>query len=171
MIAPAVRRITMKNFREYYKDCFEAERPKFIRVMKAVPADQAGYRPHPRSTCAGDLVWLLASELSDACELVERGEVSYVARPAPPVPESVAAYERNAESLEKRLATLDDARWDKKARFLVDGNVAWETSLGDMLFGFLFDAIHHRGQLSSYLRPMGAKVPSIYGPSADDPGM
>ena len=40
-----------------------------------------------------------------------------------------------------------------------------------MLFGFLFDAIHHRGQLSSYLRPMGAKVPSIYGPSADDPGM
>ena len=40
-----------------------------------------------------------------------------------------------------------------------------------MLFGFLFDAIHHRGQLSSYLRPMGAKVPSIYGPSADDPGV
>ena len=41
----------------------------------------------------------------------------------------------------------------------------------EMLWGFLFDAIHHRGQLSSYLRPMGAKVPSIYGPSADDPGM
>ena len=46
-----------------------------------------------------------------------------------------------------------------------------ETSLGDMLWGFLFDGIHHRGQLSTYLRPMGAKVPSIYGPSADDPGM
>jgi uncharacterized damage-inducible protein DinB len=53
----------------------------------------------------------------------------------------------------------------------VDGKVAWETSLGDMLWGFLFDGIHHRGQLSTYLRPMGAKVPSIYGPSADDPGM
>jgi len=49
---------------------------------------------------------------------------------------------------------MDDAKWDSKARFLVDGKVAWETSLGDMLFGFLFDAIHHRGQLSSYLRPM-----------------
>jgi uncharacterized damage-inducible protein DinB len=56
---------------------------------------------------------------------------------------------------------VDDATWDSKARFLVDGRVAWETSLGDLLFGFLFDAIHHRGQLSSYLRPMGA----------DDPGM
>jgi uncharacterized damage-inducible protein DinB len=50
------------------------------------------------------------------------------------------------------------------------GWLAWETSLGDMLFGFMFDAIHHRGQLSSYLRPIGAKVPSIDGPSADDPG-
>ena len=39
----------------------------------------------------------------------------------------------------------------------MDGNVIWEAPLGDMLFGFLFDAIHHRGQLSSYLRPMGAK--------------
>ena len=160
----------MKNVREYYQECFKSEKPTFIRVMKAVPVDQGGYRPHPRSTSAGDLVWLLASELHDACELVDRGEVSYVARPAPAVAESVAAFERNAEELEKRVATLDDARWDGKARFLVDGSVAWETSLGGMLFGFLFDAIHHRGQLSSYLRPMGAKVPSIYGPSADDPG-
>jgi uncharacterized damage-inducible protein DinB len=161
----------VKNFREYYKECFEAEKPKFVRVMKAVPADQAGYRPHPRSTSAGDLVWLLASELHDACELLDHGEVSYVARPAPTVRESIAAYERNAAALETRVAKADDTTWDRKARFLVDGKVAWETSLGDMLFGFLFDAIHHRGQLSSYLRPMGAKVPSIYGPSADDPGM
>jgi uncharacterized damage-inducible protein DinB len=161
----------VKNLREYYRECFEAEKPKFVRVMKAVPADQSGYRPHPRSTSAGDLVWLLACELLDACELVERGEVSSVARPAPTVPESIGVYEKNAAELEARIARVDDARWDGKARFLVNGKVAWETSLGDMLFGFLFDSIHHRGQLSSYLRPMGAKVPSIYGPSADDPGM
>ena len=163
--------VIVKNFRQYYQECLGAETPKFIRVMNAVPAEQAGYRPHPRSTAAGDIVWLLASELHDACELVDRGEVSYIARPAPTVPESIAAYERNAEALQKRVATLDDAGWDRKVRFLVNGQVAWEASLGDMLFGFLFDAIHHRGQLSSYLRPMGAKVPSIYGPSADDPGM
>ncbi len=161
----------MKKVREYYKECFEAEKPKFVRVLKAVPTGQAGYRPHPRSTSAGDLVWLLASELHDACELVDRGEVSFVPRPAPTIPESIAAYEKNAADLETRMAKVDDAKWESKARFLVDGKVAWEAPLGDMLFGFLFDAIHHRGQLSSYLRPMGAKVPSIYGPSADDPGM
>jgi uncharacterized damage-inducible protein DinB len=161
----------VKNFREYYKECFEAEKPKFIRVIKAVPPNEAEYRPHPRSTSAAGLVWLLASELRDACDLVEHGEANFVPRPAPAVTESVAAYERNADDLEKSLATVDDAKWDKKARLLVDGKVVWESSLGDMLFGFLFDAIHHRGQLSTYLRPMGAKVPSIYGPSADDPGM
>jgi hypothetical protein len=36
-------------------------------------------------------------------------------------------------------------------------------------WGFLFDIVHHRGQISTYLRPMGAKVPQIYGPSADEP--
>jgi len=170
-MAPDNRRRIVKNAREYFLDCFQSEKPRFIRVLNAVPADQGGYRPHERSTCAGDLVWLLATELRDACELVDRGEASFVFRPAPGVSEAVKAYAQNAEDFEKRLATLDDKTWDRNARFLADGKVVWETTLGDMLFGFLLDAIHHRGQLSTYLRPMGAKVPSIYGPSADDPGM
>jgi uncharacterized damage-inducible protein DinB len=158
--------------REYYVERFKAEKPTFVRVLRAVPPGEAAYRPHPRSSSAGGLVWLLAGELGDACSLVDRREVNYVQTPEPgTLAESLAAYEKNAGELEKRLATLDDAAWGEKARFLVGGNVAWETTLGDMLWGFLFDAIHHRGQLSSYLRPMGAKVPSIYGPSADDPGM
>jgi len=160
----------VKNMLEYYKQCFAAEKPAFIKVMKAVPSDKAAYRPHERSTSAGDLVWLLASELDDACQLIDRGEVNYVPKPAPGVAESIAAYEKHAAALEARLATMDDAKWDSKAQLKMDGKVGWETTLGDMLFGFLFDAVHHRGQLSSYLRPMGSKVPSIYGPSADDPG-
>jgi len=38
----------------------------------------------------------------------------------------------------------------------------------DNAWGFLLDAIHHRGQLSTYLRPMGSTVPAIYGPSGDE---
>jgi len=161
----------VRSFREYYGQCFEAEKPKFVRVLKALPPDQGGYRPHPRSSSAAEIAWLLASELRDACDLVDHGEVSFVVHQAPALSESVAAYERNAAELDKRLQTVDDAKWDSKARLLMDGKVMWETTLGDMLFGFLFDAVHHRGQLSTYLRPMGAKVPSIYGPSADDPGV
>jgi uncharacterized damage-inducible protein DinB len=159
------------NTREYFSQCFKAEKDKFTRVLKAVPADKSSYKPHERSTSAGDLVWLIASEWDDAREIIDNGKVHYAVRPAPArVSDAVAAFEKNAEAIEKRLAKVDDAAWEKKAQFLMDGNVAWEAPLGDMLFGFLFDAIHHRGQLSTYLRPMGAKVPSIYGPSADDPG-
>ena len=159
------------NTREYFGQCFKAEKDKFLRVLKAVPADKTTYKPHERSTCAGDLVWLIASEWGDAGEIIDKGKIDYVIRPAPAkVADSVAAFEKNADAIEKRLSKIDDSAWEKKAQFLMDGNLAWEAPLGDMLFGFLFDAIHHRGQLSSYLRPMGAKVPSIYGPSADDPG-
>ena len=161
----------MKSVREYYAQCFAAEAPTFIKVMKAVPPDQAEYKPHPRSTSAGDLVWLLAAEIHDACELIDSGEVSFVQRPAPGVEQSIAEYEKNVAALKARLAKVDDAKWESRAALKMDGKVMWEAPLGDMLFGFLFDAVHHRGQLSSYLRPMGAKVPSIYGPSADDPGM
>ena len=58
------------------------------------------------------------------------------------------------------------------ALFLYQGQVVMEKpTVVEFLWDFMFDAIHHRGQLSAYLRPMGGKVPSIYGPSADDTGM
>jgi uncharacterized damage-inducible protein DinB len=53
---------------------------------------------------------------------------------------------------------------------LADGHVIWESTRGGMAWGMLFDLIHHRGQLSVYIRPMGGKVPSIYGPSGDEQG-
>jgi uncharacterized damage-inducible protein DinB len=158
------------NTRDYFVQCFKSEVPKFVRVLKAVPEAGAGYRPHPRSMSAADLAWLLAGELKDACDIIDKGEVNFTQRPAPALSDSVKAYEKNAAAVKRRLAKVKDAAWKKKARFLVDGKVAWEAPLGDMLWGFLFDGIHHRGQLSTYLRPMGAKVPSIYGPSGDDPG-
>ena len=98
------------NSREHLVKCFKDERPKFLRVLRAVPPDQLAYRPHPRSTCTGDLVWLLASELGDACEIADHGEVNFVQTPAPKtLEESIAAYERNSSELEKRLSRLDDA--------------------------------------------------------------
>jgi uncharacterized damage-inducible protein DinB len=161
----------MKSVREYYGQRIKAEKPAFVNVMKAVPPGQGDYKPHPRSTSSGDLLWLLATEIHDACTLIDHGEVNYVYKPSPGVSASVAAYEKHVAELEAKLPSLDDQKWESKARLMADGKVAWETTLGEMLFGFLFDAIHHRGQLSSYLRPMGAKVPSIYGPSGDDSGV
>lgn len=160
----------MQTVREYYVQCLKSELPAFTRVLQAVPPDKADYKPHERSMSASDLVALLATEARDACTLIENGETSFVAAPAPPVPEAVQAYATASADLVALAEAMTDAAWGKEARYLFDGKVAWQASLGDMLFGLLHDGIHHRGQLSTYLRPMGAKVPSIYGPSADDPG-
>ena len=61
---------------------------------------------------------------------------------------------------------MDEAGWNKTGQFIVGGHVVMEQPVGNFLWMFLLDAIHHRGQLSTYIRPMGGKVPSIYGPSA-----
>ena len=103
------------NTREHLVACLKAEQPKFVRVLRAVPPDQLAYRPHPRSTSAGDLVWLLASELRDACEIADHSELNFVQTPAPKtLEESIAAYERNAGELEKWLTRLDDAAWARR---------------------------------------------------------
>ena len=149
----------------------KAEQPAFVRVLKAVPDGRLDYRPDPRSRTAGELAWLLAMEEAALVTLLDTGTIEWKeGKPPVSVAEIVAAFERDAAAVDERLARLDEAGWEKKARFLLAGAPPWEDAIGEFVWGFLFDAIHHRGQLSTYLRPMGGKVPQIYGPSADDPG-
>jgi uncharacterized damage-inducible protein DinB len=149
----------------------QAELPAFLRVLKAIPAGKPDYRPDPKSRTAGELAALLAASEAALLSLLETGVAEWkdpVA--AKRVEESVAAFERDVVAVNKRLEGLDDAGWQRKGRLQVAGGGAWEDTIREMVWGFLFDAVHHRGQLSTYLRPMGGRVPSIYGPSADDAG-
>jgi uncharacterized damage-inducible protein DinB len=149
----------------------KAELPAFVRVLKALPAGKLDYKPEPRSRTAGELAWLLATEEAALVSLLDSGSVQWKeSKPPASVDEIVAAFERSATAVDERLGKLDDAGWGKKVRFLMDGAPAWEDTVEQFLWGFLFDEVHHRGQLTTYLRPMGGKVPSIYGPSADDSG-
>jgi uncharacterized damage-inducible protein DinB len=65
---------------------------------------------------------------------------------------------------------MDESGWQSKVQLLIEGTPYREGRVGEFLWYLFFDAIHHRGQLSTYIRPMGGEVPSIYGPSGDDPG-
>lgn len=158
---------------EFFIKRWTSEYPAFVKVMKALPADKLDYRPHPRSRSAAELVWLLTLEEAMGSGLIDTGQIDWK-EPQPPPPagldEIVAAFERHHADLAKRLSSLDNAGWDRKAKFLVNGQAVMEETIGEFLWISLLDAIHHRGQLSVYIRPMGGKVPSIYGPSADDMG-
>ncbi len=148
-----------------------AERPAFIRVLKAIPGSRLDYRPDPKARTAVELAWLLTVEERALLSLLDTGMVEWKETPPPKsLDVIVAAFEKSSDEVNARLEKLDESEWDKKVRLLMSGGGSWEDALSQMVWGFLFDAIHHRGQLSTYLRPMGGKVPSIYGPSADDSG-
>ena len=156
---------------EFFVQRWEDEQPRFARVLRAVPTDRLDYRPHERSTNAAALAWQLAQEQKDLCDLLDTGEVHFEPKPAPATTdEIVAAWESATNELRSRLQKLDSATAERPAKFFVGKDEVWTTNIGDMLWGFLFDMVHHRGQLSTYIRPMGGKVPAIYGGSADDPG-
>ena len=149
----------------------KAEFPAFVRVLKALPQSRLDYRPDPKARTAAELAWVMAAEEAALLSILDTGAVEWKEQKPPgSVDEIVSAYERNAKAVTERLERLDGSGWEKKGKFLMGEAPAWETTVDGFVWGFLFDAIHHRGQLSTYLRPMGGKVPSIYGPSADDSG-
>jgi uncharacterized damage-inducible protein DinB len=159
------------NTRDFFVRRWRAEGPVVLKVLKALPEDQGDYRPHPRSRSASELAWLFANEAQACRGLIENGKVEWEdGTPPARLQQSADLYAESHAAVVSGLAGLDDAAWERPAQFLMGGQVAWEEPLGDMLWSMLFDAIHHRGQLSTYIRPMGGKVPSIYGPSGDDPG-
>ncbi len=157
--------------REFWVKRWEAELPAFGKVLRAVPEGKLTYRPHERSTSAGALAWQLADEQRQLCELLQTGEVHFEPAEHPSKPSDIVkAWDKATDELRCRLKAADDAKWAGPAKFFMAGQPPWTTTVEDMFWGYLFDMVHHRGQLSAYLRPMGGKVPSIYGPSADDSG-
>ena len=158
---------TPKFFASRWKD----EMPRFARVLRALPGDQLDYKPHDKCTPAGNLAWQIAVEAGNLSELLDSGVVNFVVPACPSSNEEIAStFERNAKAVEAKLANIDDAKWSGPAKFNMGGQTVWETTVEDMFWGYIFDMVHHRGQLAAYIRPMGGKVPSIYGPSADDSG-
>ena len=157
--------------REFFIQRHGIESGAFDRVICALPHDQFDYRPHERSQSARELVWTLALESQACSDMIDKGRVDWHSQPPSGTPaEIVSRFQQNYAALSERAGALDEEAWQRKVQFLVGGTMMMEPPLGQFLWYLFFDAIHHRGQLSTYIRPMGGKVPSIYGPSGDDPG-
>jgi uncharacterized damage-inducible protein DinB len=157
--------------REFFAERLTAEIPGFTKMIRALPTDQLGYKPHDRNTPAGQLAWQIATEMGSLQELFRSGDINYEQAETPQSLDAIAdSFERNAKQTLEDAKSASEERWNGPGRFLWGGNVVWSATVSEIAWGFLFDMIHHRGQLSAYCRPMGGKVPAIYGPSADDNG-
>ncbi len=157
------------NDREFLAKRWKIEKPMFAKVLRALPENALEYRPHEHSNSAARIAWILPEEVGSLAEIVEKGESNWESRPHPKSFTEIAdAFDRNADRLTEALSRTDDAKWESEGKFLAGGKVVFTGAIRDHCWWVLFDLIHHRGQLSTYIRPMGGKVPAVYGPSADD---
>jgi uncharacterized damage-inducible protein DinB len=133
-------------------------------VLARIPEGSA-YRPDPKSRTAREIAWQIVCEERMIIEALESGKAEWAPPPMPAtMKEVLAAYEQQSAGMAGRWKELPAERWDGTLEFF--GN---QRPASPMAWSFLFDIVHHRGQITTYLRPMGSTVPQIYGPSGDEP--
>lgn len=158
--------------RQQFLDSYAREHATTLKVLRALPHGQSGFRPHERSQSAGDLVYTMIVEQELAKRALMGGPIfgggSMPTRPAD-YNEGIAQFDKGyAAQVEMIKKTADDDLRNIVQFPIAPGQMGdWRAI--DFVWYMLMDQIHHRGQFSVYLRMAGGKVPSIYGPSADEP--
>ena len=138
-----------------------------LRVLKAFPESKVILKPAEKSRTAGELAMTLAVEERVLKTLLQTGATDLnLLRPEVPsaMADIIAAWQQAVAANDAVLAALSPREFERPVNFY-----GRHISLGDALWFELFDHIHHRGQFSVYVRLAGAKLPSIYGPTADEP--
>ena len=139
------------------------------RVIEAIPADQSGWKPDPKAKSAFELASHLAGSECFFMHGVANGKFDPADGKIPDTVKTPAdLIEWYDENFAKASARVSEAKGDELTRPVDFFGVFNYPAI--MYMGFMCShSIHHRGQLSTYLRPMGSKIPSIYGGSADEP--
>ena len=163
----------MQGPREQFLEAYEKENEKTLRVLRAYPKDKSELQPHPKSKTARDLAWMFVLE-QGAMEKALTTGFDFSKPPAfPPAPESIdaiiAAFDQGQKKVAALVRGLRDEEMFVPIQFFTGPGKIGDMSRIQVLWQFLCDQIHHRGQLSVYLRMADGKVPSIYGPSFDEP--
>jgi uncharacterized damage-inducible protein DinB len=156
----------------------EREREKTRKAVEAVPEGKGDWKPHDKAMPFGRLAGLVAQMPTWISMMVDQDEFDVA--PATPQtsqfsqqPKTQAELAKTVEDgfagARKALETTTDDHLMKTWRLKARGNVVMEAPRHVMLRDALMHLAHHRGQLTTYIRIAGGKVPSIYGPTADEP--
>jgi len=142
------------------------------RVLERVPEGQLGWKPHTKSMSLGQLAMHVAMVPGAIAEISQQVPFQ-VGDFTPPTPSSTAevmsAFDASVAKAKAILRRMDDAALGKTWRAMQGDRELMAMPVGAVLRTIMLNHwYHHRGQLSVYLRQVGAQVPSIYGPSADE---
>jgi uncharacterized damage-inducible protein DinB len=145
---------------------FKKETATTLKVLRAFPADQNDFKPHERASDILKLTSTFVFEMYLATayffgEEIDRSKFQTYK------PENIGVviedFEKETTEVLRRMEAMDEADLAKTCEF---GGRTFAAD--EFMLMMIHDQIHHRGQLTIYVRIAGGKVPSIYGPSSDD---
>ncbi len=159
---------------EHFLAELDREVPRTRRVVEAVPQGQDDWKPHEKSMPLARLAGLVASMPSWVSLIVDQDELDLTPPGGgqyqpPAMSELASVLEGHATKARQSLTATNDeflmtTRWSLRA----GGQVVMSEPRHVVLRDTINHLAHHRGQLTVYLRLLGAPVPAVYGPSADD---
>jgi uncharacterized damage-inducible protein DinB len=158
--------------KETFLNIWDQEFKTSLKVLNSFPEEKLNLKPAEKSKDAKDLAWTVAS--TDI--FIEKAMKGTLTDPngdkAPStMKEIVQAGSKVHPALLEKIKKMSDAEFTQNVKFFTGPGKMGDVPLNQVLWMCVFDHIHHRGQFSVYLRLAGAKVPSIYGPTADEPWM
>jgi uncharacterized damage-inducible protein DinB len=150
---------------------YEREHATTSRVLHAHPKDQTTFAPHERSNSTHALGWTFVVEEQLMLKALKHEDIlgAGFAKPPQSWDAVLDAFDRTHDELLRLLNDPADPDLEGTTTFFVGPKQTAEIPVEDFLWFMLSDQIHHRGQLSVHVRMTGGKVPSIYGPTADEP--
>jgi uncharacterized damage-inducible protein DinB len=156
--------------KQQFLDTLQREHAITLKVLQAFPAEQSEFRPHVRSKSARELAWMFVAEQGLIVKVIS----DQLGGGPPPVPDTgikgiIDQFQQDHQAVVDLVKKTPDAKLDSTIQFPVGKGQMGDWTKRALLWFVLSDQIHHRGQFSLYVRLTGGKVPSIYGPSADEP--
>ena len=159
--------------KQLFLDLFEEEFQRTMRLLRSFPKDQSELRPHDKSKNARELAWMFVVEQGAAEKALTTGFDWSKPPQFPPAPDSfdgiLGAIEQGHQKIAGLIRNMPEEDLTKTIKFFTGPGKIGDMPRMQFLWMMLRDQIHHRGQFSVYQRMAGGKVPSIYGPSLDEP--
>ena len=158
------------SLKQQFLDAYEKEHATTVKVLRAFPQEHADLRAHPKLKTARELAWLFVGERALGTAVLQHKPFTGQTVPAPETfAEIIAALEHAHVEFGNLIRSYSEEELLGTCTFLVGPKTPGEYTRIAFAWFLLFDQIHHRGQFSIYLRLADGKVPSIYGPTADEP--
>ena len=157
---------------EYIRE-LESEVRATRECLKAISLDQPDWKPHEKSMALGYMAILVADIPRWIEYAIEKGEVDFATYPqakATNADELVAHFDKSVEGAKRALTDATDERLKQMFYLKNDGQELMSAPIDETVMSSINHMVHHRGQLSVYMRLLDIPVPSIYGPSADSRG-